>query len=65
MLQAPEEMIVEQAGMLEEPTEGAVASSRFDYDSMLQAETKDKAPEKSEPKRGKDGHLTFDTDGTP
>lgn len=49
--------------MLEEPAEGAVASSRFDYDAMLEAETKGKEPEKSQPKRGADGHLTFDTDG--
>lgn len=60
-MQAPEEKDVEEPMMLEEPTEGAAGASRFDYDAMLQAETKAKAP--AQPKRGADGHLTFDTDG--
>ena len=62
-MQAPEETVVEQPATWDEPTEGATAASRFDYDAMLQEETKGKQPEKSQPKRGADGHLTFDTDG--
>lgn len=59
-LQAPAE---EPAAVEEEEEEpSAPASSRFDYDSMVKpaAPTRDTT---SAPKRGKDGHLTLDTEG--
>jgi hypothetical protein len=62
-MQAPEEKVVEEPALLDEPTEVASAASRFDYDAMLQADADAKAA--SQPKRGADGHLKFDADGMP
>eukprot|EP00892_Ulva_mutabilis_P003827 jgi/Ulvmu1/1816/UM119_0034.1 len=58
--QAPAE---EPAAVEEEDEEpSAPASSRFDYDSMVKPAASTVAAI-SVPKRGKDGHLTLDTDG--
>jgi hypothetical protein len=64
-LQAPEEKKAEEEIPVaaEEPDGSSTnPASRFDYDAMLQAE----APTSKAPlKRGKDGHLTLDSDGVP